>query len=57
MTEGEQKFKAEINDLILRAIRKQATYDSIVSVFQSVLQDLEKMKPFMVAARDSNFRP
>jgi hypothetical protein len=57
MTEKEIKFKADLSQLILRAIRAGATMESIQFVLQDLDRELFAMKPYMKAFLEKDMAP
>lgn len=57
MNEGEVKFKNDINNLILRALRAGASLDSVEMVLQEVFTDLEKSRPYIRAIYEQGLAP
>ena len=57
MTEKEQKFKADVNQLVLRALRAGATVESVEMVMRIQLSELEKSRPFITAVLEKDLGP
>lgn len=57
MTEKELKFKSDLSQLILRAIRAGATMESIQLVLQEIDRELFAMKPYMKAFLEKDMSP
>ena len=57
MNEKEIKFKNDIHNLILRALRAGATVDSVETVMRIEFDELEKSRPFIVAILEKDLGP
>lgn len=57
LTQGEQKFLRDTNDLVIRALRAGATIESIKNVLILVNQQLEQSEPFIKAIAEKDLAP
>lgn len=57
MTEKELKFKADIQNLVLRALRAGASVDSIQKVMGVVADEMDKSRPFIKAILEKDLAP
>jgi hypothetical protein len=57
MTEKEIKFKADLSQLILRAIRAGATMESIQLVMNDIDRELFAVKPYVNAFLEKDMGP
>lgn len=57
MTEKEMKFKTDLSQLILRAIRAGATMQSIQFVLQEIDRELFAAKPYIIAFQEKDMAP
>lgn len=57
MTEKEIKFKADLSQLILRAIRAGATMESIQLVMNDIDRELFAVKPYVKAFLEKDMAP
>ena len=57
MSEKELKFKQDINNLVLRALRAGATVDSVEMVMRLEFDELEKSRPFITAILEKDLGP
>jgi hypothetical protein len=57
MTEKELKFKADIQNLVLRALRAGASPESIQMVMAVVADEMDKSRPFIKAILEKDLAP
>lgn len=57
MSEKELKFKQDIHNLVLRALRAGATVDSVEMVMRLEFDELEKSRPFITAILEKDLGP
>jgi hypothetical protein len=57
MTEKELKFKADIQNLVLRALRAGASPESIQMVMAVVADEMDKSRPFIKAILEKDLGP
>jgi hypothetical protein len=57
MNEKEIKFKNDIHNLVLRALRAGATVDSVETVMRIEFDELEKSRPFITAILEKDLGP
>lgn len=57
LTQGEQKFLRDINDLVIRALRAGATIESVKNVLMVASRQLEQSEPFIKAIAEKDLAP